>query len=343
MQPRAVLVFPLVCVAACTLLNSKDDLIGPPLGDGGQPETRASEGSTGGDDGAAADGTTTDGTPGDDTSAPVDTGVMVDSSAPDTYISTLDSAPSGPTIIYSGRTSPLGIAVHSGTICWVEGQTLRSIVCAPAAGGGPVATVASQSNDPFVDQAFDVALDDNNYYWSNGSKNQVVILPRSGGTSTQYFSGDQQSVSYIVLEGTTVWASDYVSGKNSGNIVNGPFMGDQSLLVYPVEPQAAGVATYNGDVYWGLPTSVSIGPEPGNAAITRVSTPGQVTGLAIDGTGTTYFLVGNQSVYKLPFGANTATIVYSEQAAFGDSDLAVDDTAIYWSEYDNGTIVRLAK
>jgi hypothetical protein len=340
---RAVLFSALACATACTLLESRDGLVGPPAGgDATSPGADGAGGREGGALDAAADGGGGDELmieSVDASDAPSDA-PTADAPAPPG-----DAGADGPVAIYSGLVAPLGIAVHAGTICWVQGQALRSIACGPATGGSAsqVATVASQSSDPLVDQAFDVALDDAYVYWSNGPKNQVVRQPLDGGASAQYFSGDQQT-SYIVLEGATVWLTDYVAGATSGNVSYGPFAGTQSQLVYPSEKQAAGVASYGGSVYWGTPTTVSIGPEPGNATIVRVPSPAQVTGLAVDGAGATYFLSGNHDVYRLPLGASTPLLVYSPPgAAFGDSDLAVDAAAIYWSEHDNGRIMRLVK
>ena len=234
--------------------------------------------------------------------------------------------------------------MYQGTICWVEGDSLRLIQCAPTAvDTSQVTLVASQTNDELMDYAFDVALDDTYLYWSNSQQNMVVRRTFDGGPSSQYFSGGGQ-ISYIVLGGTTVWATDYVAGADSGNIIMGP-VGTSSLNVYPGETQAAGVGVYGGSVYWGraLPSSVSSGPESGNALITRVSTTARVTGLAVDASGTTYFLAGNQQVFRLPLGASTPELLYDEGSSFGDSDLALDDNAIYWSEHDLGRIMRMPK
>ena len=218
--------------------------------------------------------------------------------------------------------------MHAGNICWAAGQSLRMIQCAPTSGGdaSKITTVATQSNDPLVDKAFDVAVDDSYWYWSNGSNNQIVRKAISGGASAQYFTGDQQ-LSYIVIDGATIWATDYVAGATSGNIVMGP-QGTSSQLIFPGEAQAAGIGVYSGSVYWGRAAagSVSFAREAGNAPITRVPTAAGVTGLALDASGTTYFISGDQQVYRLAQGATTPHLMYDAGASFGDSDLALDDT-----------------
>ena len=328
---------------ACTLLNSRDGLVGPPLaGDAGLDAANLSDGApppgTGADDGGRTGLDAEAGPPGIPDAAPSFDGPP---SAADA-----GAADGGPTAIYSQLLSPLGITVHAGTLCWVQGDSLREVVCAPATAGtaSQIAIVASQTNDALVQGAFDVARDDAYVYWSNGPKNQVVRKPIAGGVSAPYFTGDQQ-VSYIVLDGTNLWATDYVAGATSGNIVIGPSATSSSMLIYPGETQAAGLGVFSGSVYWGRasPGSVSGGPVGGNATITRVMTAGRVTGLAIDSAGTTYFLSDNQQMYRLVQAGSTPELLYDAGAPFGDSDLAADDTAIYWSEHDRGRIMRMAK
>jgi hypothetical protein len=350
---RAVVVGTLAwgaCLGGCTLLNSENGLVGPPLVDGGGIDgSTLSDGSSTAHPGSGSDssvstlpnGNDAGSTPSDSGNPPSsdDAGAQVDASPPPP-----PPPDAGPVALYSGRISPLGIGVNGSTLCWVEGDNVRTILCGTTTGGNgsQLTTAASQTNDPFADGAFDVAIDGTYYYWSNGPNNQVVRKAISGGTSAQYFTGDNY-VSYIALEGSNVWASDYQAGSTGGNIVVGPAAGSQSMLVFPSETQAAGVANYSGSTYWGRPTSVSFAQEQGNVAITRVTTAGQVTGLAIDGSGTVYFLSGNQQIYKLPLGAATPALVYDVGSSFGDSDLAVDDEAIYWTEHDVGSIMRLAK
>jgi hypothetical protein len=310
------LLFSLALTSACTFLESEGGLVGPPLvADAGADativEADGAPGPASGDDASRAE----------------------------------SSADAGPGPIYTQLLSPTGIAVYKGTICWVAGQSLRMIQCAPTSGAGAsaVVTVASQSDDTLVDQAFDVALDDTYWYWSNGPNNQIVRKAMSGGASLQYFSGDQR-LSYIFLDGANLWATDYVAGETSGNIVVGP-SGTTSMLVFPGETLAAGVAVYSGSVYWGRgsPGSVSFALESGNTTITRVATSGAVTGLAMDAAGTTYFVSGDQQIFKLLQGADTPTLIYDAGSSFGDGDLALDDQWVYWSENGPGVIMRMPK
>ncbi len=330
--------------AACTLLNSRDGLVGPPRadavgGDGGSASVTPADATV------LADSDLQDSAPAQGAdSSPVVTPTL-DAAKPVTGGDAASAGDGGPTVIYSQLLSPLGIAVHNGQICWVAGQSLRMIQCGPTSGEAAslVTTAASQTNDAFVADAFDVAFDDTYLYWSNGPKNQIVRRTLAGGASAQYFTGDQQ-LSYIVLDGTNLWASDYVAGATSGNLVVGP-NGSSSLLVYPGETEAAGVGLYSGSVYWGRasPGSVSFAPTAGNVAVTRVPTSAAVTGLALDSIGTAFFIVGDQQIFRLLQGGNTPQLLYDASTPFGDSDLALDDGAVYWSEHDLGVIMQMPK
>jgi hypothetical protein len=357
MRPYVVAV--LACLGplcACTLLNSMSGLIGPPVSpDGGLVEQNADSGHTTASphidaqapsQGRDAGGSRADGSVG--ISQSDDAGTASETGGPPN-----DAAPAwdgGAMALYTGRTSPLGVGVHSGTICWVEGQTAWQIMCGPTAGGTEPQVVATSTDDPTVDNAFDVAMDDTYYYWSNGPNNKILRKAINNGTSEQYFTGDNW-VSYIVLGdqsapagGTSLWVSDWGNG-GSEHVVVGPSgsNGVDSMLVF-TDSSVAGVAVYTGSVYWGSSSSyVAFGLEGGNVTATQVATSGAVTGLAIDqSTGIVYCIVNSQQIYKFASDSSQLTLMYDAGSSFGVSDLAVDD-AVYWSENGNGQIMRMAK
>jgi hypothetical protein len=113
--------------------------------------------------------------------------------------------------------------------------------------------------------------------------------------------------------------------------------------MYPNQVQAAGIGVYSGSVYWGSPSAVSFGPEVSHDMVQTIATSGRVTGLALDSSGALYFLLGNQQVCRIASGGTVAQTIYGAGGSFGDSDLAVDDTAIYWSENALGQIMRMPK
>jgi hypothetical protein len=301
-------------------------------------------------DAAGADVTSSDATPSDDAppgfadagpSGP-DAGAPVESSAPD--------GAAAAQVLYGSLTSPRGIAVANGNVCWVGDVSPRGLFCAPAAGGGTVAHIDVSSDAPFLTDAFDLLFDAENVYWSSGGQNQVVSRPQSGGQPQQYFTGGGR-VSFLAAgEGATFWATDFPdpsdpAAAGSGEVIVGPGpAGTSSNAVYTGQAGAAGVATYNGNVYWGTPEGIAFGAATGNTTIYRIPSPEvPVAGVAVDSMGVVYFLGGNQSLYRYVTGADTVSRVYGEAQPFGAGDVALDDHYVYVSEPDRGCIVRIGR
>jgi hypothetical protein len=254
-----------------------------------------------------------------------------------------------PVLLYQRPAPPLGIALSGTDVCWVEGQTPRALFCAPAAGGGTPVRLDDPVDAAFLADAFDLALDANYVYWSSGASNQVVRKPLAGGAAAAYFDGDMR-VSFLALDGTSVWATDYSSGTvqtGLGNVIVGPSAegGLGSMLVYPVQSQAAGVAVFRGLVYWGRADGVAFGAKGGMPIPNRIASPGggAVGGVAVDPAGGIAFVAGNQQVWWVVPGGTSPVLMYAASQPFGAGDVAADEAWIYWTEPDLGRIVRLPK
>lgn len=251
--------------------------------------------------------------------------------------------------LYCGLTDPRGIALANGNVCWVGDLNPRGLFCAAADGSGTPAHIDTQSDASFLLDAFDLLFDATSVYWSNGGNNQVVVRSQSGGQAQEYFSGGGR-VSFLAPgDSATIWATDFpdpsdTNPASSGEVIVGPSGGGTSSnAIYTGEPMAAGVAMYNGNVYWGTPSGIAFGSVAGNATIYRISSPA-VAGLAVDSAGVVYFLAGGQSLYRYVTGATTPAVVYTEpQGTFGAGDVALDDSYVYFSEPELGCIVRMAR
>jgi hypothetical protein len=275
-----------------------------------------------------------------------DTGAAPESGVPDSSA----DAPAAVQKIYCGLTVPRGITLANGNVCWVGDMNPRGLFCAPAAGGGTAGHIDVQSDAAFLLDAFDLLFDATNVYWTNGGHNQVVVRPLSGGPPQEYFSGGGRVSFMAPGGGATIWATDFpdpsdTNPMSSGEVIVGPSGGGTSSnAIYTGEPGAAGVAMYNGNVYWGTPSGIAFGPLAGNAMIYRISSPETpVAGLAVDPTGIVYFLAG-QSLYRYDTGALSPVLVYTEsQGTLGAGDVALDNSHVYFSEPDLGCIVRIAR
>jgi len=280
-----------------------------------------------------------------------DAGPGLESGVPDANAS---DGPVGAQDLYCGLRAPLGITLYNGDICWVGDVTPQGLFCAPASGGSSanIRRISEAVDAPFLADVFDLLLDANYIYWSNGKNNQVVRKAKMlGGRPQQYFTGGDR-VSFLTFGGATVWgatiwATDFgdLSASGVGEVIVGPSPrgGTASNAIYLGETGASGVAVYGGNVYWGTSDSLNFGPLTGNAHINRIKSPERnVGGVAVDANGTAYFLAG-RSLYRYTTGAADATFMYGETSVFGTGDVAVDDHNVYFSEPGRGCIKIIPK
>jgi hypothetical protein len=254
----------------------------------------------------------------------------------------LPEASTGPTVLYPNIVSPIGITVHASDVCWVADLAPKGLFCAAKDGSGPPKHLDDASDGPNLVGAFDLVVDDISVYWSNGSGNQLIRKDLPSGSSAQYYTGPGH-VAYLSIEATSIWSTDYVDLVHPGNVSVGPTSPSQSTAIYLQEPGAAGVAALADTVYWGRADALAFAPQVGNMPVTKIPTASAVGGVAVDAQGTVYFMVGNQQIFRLARGAVTPDPVFDAGSPFGDSDIAVDDTTIYWTEHDLGRIMRMAK
>jgi hypothetical protein len=373
-------------LAACTLLESKDGLVGPPAGAGAADASMA-DATAKGDASVDATGAT-DATAGDDTAgetpgdAPVDTPGdtdattrdagpddaasdrdagedATDSSGPPEDASDERDAPSdadsgAPLVVLYDRPAPplgitlIGIGTAAERVCWVEGQAPRALFCGPAAGGASPTALHGAGDIVYLADAFDLALDAKYVYWSTGSGNQVVRKQLPDGGAAPYYNGDTR-VSFLALDGTDVWATDYSDGTtqtNLGNVIMGP-SSDASLnssVLYPGQAHASGVAVYASNVFWGRSDALVYGVKMGMQSPNRIPSPGgAIGGVAADPSGNIYFLVGGQALWRVVQGGTRPELFFMEEQPFGTGDVAADDGWVYWTEPTLNRVVRRAK
>jgi hypothetical protein len=280
---------------------------------------------------------------GDASSSGGDAAGSSESGVPDSSV--LDGSIAVP--LYCNLNQPLGITLSDTNVCWVGNVTPRGLFCASTAGGEKPMQIDIPSDETLLENAFDLLFDATNIYWSNAENNQVVVRSQMGGQAQEYFSGGGR-VSFLSFQspgdGSSIWATDYdPSGGSSGEVLVGPKPGGtSSSAIYSGQTGAAGVAVYNGNVYWGTPSGIAFGPLTYNANISTIASPEPVAGVAVDGEGIVYFLAGS-SLYRYETGAAGATFVYQETQDAGVGDVAVDDQYVYFSEPALGCIIRVTR
>lgn len=320
MRARSLLLVPAVASAiACTLIDSRDGIVGPPLRDGGPIAESGSEASL--PDADAGLPTADAGDAGDAGNAPVS--------------------------LYSGRSSPAGIAVFGSGLYWVElapgGGNNAGLLAGMTAGGG-TPTHLEDDNAPPGD-AFDLAFDGTYVYW--GDRSNGLVWRRQPGTAgnQQCFSG-AASAAYLALGNGGVWVTDFRQDDSGvGTVVFGPCPGS-ALVEFSGPPPATGIGVAMGSLAWawGTPSELETAAFGGTATMLN-GTPaptGPITGVAADGDAV-YFIESNQLLRRFDLTSHEITTLYDAGQDFGESDVAVDDSAIYWTEQKNGLVRKLSK
>jgi hypothetical protein len=307
---RATLVLALATAPiACTLIDSRDGLVGPPLA---SADAGGAEGGPDAGDGGAGDAR-----------MPV------------------------PDVLYDNQKGPSGIAVVGDFVYWVAGQPSRGLLRAPRAGGGAAAIVHLDDVAEPIGDAFDLTADATYVYWGDRGNGLLWRKALAGGAPKEQCFPGAISAAYLTLGPGGLFVTDFReddAGVGLGTVVSGPCPGS-ATVVYAGQPRASGIAAVGGTLYWGraMPDAVQTGPAAGGGGGNPVVTPGgAVTGVAGDAKGL-FWIEDSQRVVRFDFASRVPMTVYAAAAPFGESDVAVDDAAVYWTEHDNGVLRRLAR
>lgn len=244
--------------------------------------------------------------------------------------------PPGPVVtVASGQNRPLGIAVSAEFVVWVN-QDPASLRRAAKDGTGQRSLEPPDLIQPDV---FDIAADAEFVYWTEVSRNQVSRKPISGmGTRMRVFDGPGQ-VAFLAVEGAQFYVSNYVVG---GRIA------DARQSLYTESDVIGGLAVQGNFLFWARQndrTIVSGGIAGGNPMSTSVvaRTGGRPMGVAVD-RDHIYWIEDGVRLQKLPrSGGTTPITLHTAARPFGDSDVAVDDTAVYWTQQNDGLVMKVAK
>lgn len=240
-----------------------------------------------------------------------------------------------PLTVASEQGRPMGIAVYVDLVFWVN-QVPPSLLVARKDGTGlrRLERTADALQDPF-----DIASDGQFVYWTEVTSNTVFRKPVNDGPKTSFIPGPG-TAAFLVVDGGQV----YVSGM--GSII------DNRNVLFMEPDTVSGLAVHGGVIFWGrqMRSEVMAGSTAGaGAGMPTLFAPaqGMIKGVAADAD-FVYWIEGGQRVRKRArTGAGTLATLYEAVQPFGDSDITVDDTAVYWTERgvrDNeGFVRRMAK
>lgn len=260
----------------------------------------------------------------------------------------------GPTQLASSD-EPWGIAVHAGTVYWVDAS--GTVMSVPA-GGGTAVTLASGQSRPSS-----IAVDDSNVYWTNAGQQtcmsqsgacgsnpdgSLVSLPLAGGAPKTLASGLCGPDS-IAVDTNDVYFADGGDGM-VGKVAK---TGGNPVVIASAQTLLGSIAVDATSVYWtatdaqGLKGSVLKAPTAGGAATVVASGwfplltgggCGTITqSLAVDGAHA-YWATGSgdvgASVLSAPVGGGAAVTLAmrSELGEGAPGTLAIDGTNVYWSD-----------
>jgi hypothetical protein len=328
----------LVWLGAWSVLTLGCRLIVPIEGLAGT-EPSTSDGGSGGRGGGGAGGSDAGGRSGGDAEADRGDGKPIDAPA--------DAPRNPPTVVIRGAAPITGITVNATDLYWVEGG---NVFRAPKESQGGTGIGIDNGRT-----AFDVAVDANFIYWSNDIMimHEVRKKPISNPpvTPDHVFTPGAPRTRYLAVgEEGQVFATD------PGSINSSTRVGVPNGNIYSSQTEASGIAVVGNDLYWGYGGAMhgvrkgSIDGLIPQSEVVFTDLQGVVTGIATDGEDM-YWIEDNRRVRRTRLKVMTGSIseVCSEPDAapdggFGpDSDLAVDDQWVYFSEPNLMRISKCAK
>jgi hypothetical protein len=246
-----------------------------------------------------------------------------------------------PQIVARDQEQPLGIFVPPPSspfapfIFWVT-HTRPSLRRALKNGMQQVAL--ESTNDGVVDP-FDLVVDENFVWWSE-VKGRVIrrkALPAGMGGDQLGAGGGEAR--YLALDGSQVYISSFEPASPRGLIVT-------TQALYMTSSFISGLAVSDNVVYWIERDTQQVvrGVAAGGMVTTRVAGTGPMpAGLAVDDA-SVYWMEEGRRLQRAPkdLGAPVSTI-YESPTAVGETDVAVDDKFIYWTESANGVVLRVPK
>lgn len=229
------------------------------------------------------------------------------------------------------------LAIDDSSVYWL-GWSNDSVVKVPK-GGGALTTLATGQSQPTG-----IAIQSGAVYWTNTGGNQVLAMPVTGGTATVLATGSAGSFGSIVVDGSAAYWTDDVSNK----VMMAP-KGGGTTIQLASGGIPAGIAIDGNSLYWidnSAAGSVMRLSLSGGSPTTFAASQSYPHRVALDAT-SVYWTLGNGSVLKaLKSGGAPSTLYTGTNTAVSgapENSIVVDDRYVYWTNYTNGTVMRIAK
>jgi hypothetical protein len=246
-----------------------------------------------------------------------------------------------PIRLATNQAHPLGIFVapdgsrNDKYVFWVNQMPPASLRRADKADGMHALSLDSPGDlgmDPY-----DLVADDNNVYWTEFSSSQVYMKGILSGSKAVLWSPGGKA-GFMSIEGGFIYATGLQGA--TGIITN------NKQAIYSGNYTVSGLSAHNGVIYWieqELKTIVAGDPQGMKPPATWVTPTGpNPMGLAVDDDYFYWTEDGVRLQRRARGGGNTETL-YTASQPFGDSDLAVDSVSVFWTDSQNGQVMRMAK
>jgi hypothetical protein len=185
-----------------------------------------------------------------------------------------------------------------------------------------------------VANPFDIAVQGDTLYVTNGPGNEVLSRLLGGGPLSTLFSGAGRAA-YLAVASDRAYVTAFdAAAPDSGSVVRGPEPEIISLLLYPDQPGSAGIAVAKDGLYWGVgargasPGAILAAPLSGSGAPTeRVTAEGPVFGVAVDDEA--LFWTTEDAVWRAARADLKPGLVYRHDSELGAGDVALTPSHVY--------------
>ena len=272
-----------------------------------------------------------------------------------------------PEAILTGQDHPAAIALDHRNIYWISDDR-SSISKMSKRGGAPTPLVTSQKNirrlvldgdriyfntDEEVKSVstsggtprtlatitdiayYGLAVDKTNVYYVStlSKKNQLMKVSKGSGAATSLTSS-LAIPSDIAADGTNAYWVDYADDSVKRVSVTG---GETETVGECTHPNA--IAVDADSIYCAGADGIVRFRKSDHTVIGRCESPDEFSRMAFDGKD--LYLIGVRGIYRVSKDGGRPTLLVEQQ--LDSSNLAVDATNIYWTNYFGGTVMRLRK